>query len=474
MSESVLSRPVLGGTDGFRGVATEEPGPGKMNPETVAGLTYALHSMLAEPGAGESCVIGRDTRPSGDYLAPAAVAGAMAAGANVLYMGVAPTPAILKTAQSKGAVSAVALTASHNPAQYNGWKGTVGPDKPVGRQITDISDRYWAQVDSGLVLSTTAEHTEERPELLDKYVRLVADSIRHEFGDQRPLEGKIFVVDGANGAGGRVTPRVLRELGATVEEFVCDGSGAINEGVGAANLDGVKTFLRSRAELVANPNFVGALANDGDADRMIGVGAYVDQDGNMHFEELEGNRVMELMAEGQPGIVGTRYTNDAMIAQLEKQGIGFEFCDNGDANVTVKLRELQAAGRPWTRGGEFTGHHIDLKWLSSGDGVRMAAWLAAHAVQKKNANFYELAKSMKLWPEQLVNIELPPGVNSRELLERPHITAAVEEATVALNGTGRLLVRASGTEPLVRAWAVGQDAAVVQRTVNKLVKAIRT
>ncbi len=472
MSEMTMQRPIVGGTDGFRGIATDEPGPGQMNQETIAVLTHSLVESQMEAGAGNICVVGRDTRPSGPELEEAAVAGARVAGATVVRLGVAPTPAILKIAQALNAGSAVGITASHNPAEYNGWKGTLGEHKPVGPQVKAISDRYWRAVDSGLVVPVDAgADVKEIPGLLEDYKRAVVLDVQAEFGE-RPLEGKIFVVDTANGAAMNVTPDVLRRLGATVEEFACDGSSLINEGCGAADLEGVKNFLRSRPDLVLNPNFVGALANDGDADRMIGLGATILPDGQMVFEEMEGNRVMELQAQGQPGIIGTDYTNDAMIARLQSQGIGFEFCENGDANVTAALRAKQAAGQDWTRGGEFTGHHIDLKWLSSGDGVRMAAWLASYAA-KKNTNFFVLAESMPLWPESMIKVKLPKGANPKEIMQRTGVVRAIEEARIALDGIGRTHVRPSGTEPLIRSWVVGQDRELVDITNTRIATAIK-
>jgi len=462
--------PELGGTDGFRGVATEEVGPGKMNPETIAGMTYALVRQQMEAGEPPLCAIGRDTRLSGSGLAYAAIAGAREAGAEVVWMDVAPTPAVLKTAQELGAGAAVVISASHNKHTDNGWKGTLGADKPVGEQITAISDRYWEEVDSGRIFSLAVDSATWRPGLTERYMSHVVSDIERTFGE-RPLDGKLLVVDAANGAAMNVTPSVLRRLGATIEEFACDGNGYINDGCGATDLNGVQDFLRRRSELVKDPNFIGVVANDGDADRMMGLGAVMKND-ELNFDDLvlDGNRVIELLAQGQPGIVGTDYTNDALVARLKEQGIKFEFCRNGDVNVTGALLRRQANGENWTRGGEISGHHVDTTWLSSGDGVRMAAWVAAYAAVN-GTNFAEIGRSMPLWPEKQTKIELVPGMDGQELLGKLSVLHAIEEAKSHLS-LGRTHIRPSGTEPVIRVWAVDPEATRVERVATLVSAAI--
>jgi phosphoglucosamine mutase len=474
INATILERPILGGTDGFRDKATDRPGSGLMNEETLAGLTDALVDLRIEQGYGNLCVTGRDTRPSGEKLERAVCAGAVAAGGHVLRLGVAPTPAVLKVAQVLEAGSAVAVTASHNPPKYNGWKGTLGENKPSDTENAAISRRYWTGVDgsAGRTIDLeTADGVPEVPGMVELYKTLVVQSIEAEFDQRRPLEGKIFVVDGANGAAMKVTPAVLRELGATVHEFACDGSGPINQGCGAADLDGMKQYLKDHPEIVSDPNFVGALANDGDGDRMIGLGAKVLTDGNVEVSEMEGNRVMELLAEGEPGIVGTTYTNDAMVKRLRERGIGFEFCDNGDTNVTAALRAKQAQGQNWRRGGEFTGHHIDTDWLSSGDGVRMAAWLAAYAATH-GKSFAELADSMPLWHEKMAKVNL--GRNNTDEMGRADVGDVIERAKARIANLGRFVVRASGTERgIYRVWGVGEDQGLVDDLVTEIADTMR-
>jgi phosphoglucosamine mutase len=457
----------LGGTDGFRAHFTDQTGPGLMNPETIAGLSYALIIKQTHGQGGGEVVIGMDPRPLNRPLELAAIAGAEAAGAEIIRMGVTSTPSVLRTAQRFDTVAAEVITASHNGPKYGGWKGTFGSDKPYGDEVSAIDEIYWEQVRSGLIIPTTPRKEYElRPELLQDYMDSVVDEITNEFGEH-PLEGKIFVYDGANGAAMDTTPIILERLGGIIKRFACDPSKPINENSGANDLNGVKEFLSTRPDLVKNPNFIGVLSNDGDADRFMGVGAEL-VDGEVVCDTLDGNRVMELMAIGQPGIVGTEYTNNGSMSR-----VAFELCPNGDVYVTHKLRELQAAGKNWTRGGEFTGHHVDLTWLSSGDGIRMASWVAAYAV-KNDTTLMELCKQMPLWPETMRKLALRAGMGQVALYDN-----AVQESmqlTPEEQAAGvRLVVRESGTEKdNMRIWGVGQDAAMVNARTQEVYSSMST
>jgi phosphoglucosamine mutase len=358
------------------------------------------------------------------------------------------------------------VSASHNHHGDNGLKITYRGDKPTDDKVRGVSDSYWRLIDNGLAIPLEANLPRERPGILEVYKSEVVDSIKEKFDRERPLAGKIFVVDAANGAAMNVAPDILRHLGAEVEEFACDGSSYINGGCGATDLKGVKNFLWQRPELVKDPRFMGAITHDGDADRMIALGAHFSEDDEMKFEEIDGNRMMWLLAEGQPGIVGTVYTNDALVEHLVKQDVGFEFCPNGDTNVTAKLREMG-----WTRGGEFSGHLVDLNWLSSGDGVRMGAWLATYA-STKGTTFAELAKNMPLWPEEMAKVKFKPGASNP--LEHPEVQDTIAAYEQQLKGIGRLIVRTSGTEPVVRVWGVGKEEPKVTASVNAIADLIKT
>jgi len=459
---TAVERPVLGGTDGFRAEATDQAGPGLMNPETVAGLTWELISYQRETGYDGPLVTAQDPRFSGAALREASIAAALKAGVEVRDAGIVPTPAAQKIAGHLGAMATVVITASHNPWQYNGWKGMLGNRKPTEQENKIISDRYWQRVDSGLSVPSTLDkpHGTERAMWSHWYAGEVERDIVREFG-KLPLAGKLFVIDGAHGAARKITNEIFRRLGAQTETFACDNEGLINDGCGAAELGGLKEFLNYRRDIVANPDFVGALANDGDADRVMGIG--IDKNGQP--VEFTGNHMMELMASNpaQPGIVGTIYTNSGMTGRLKEKGIGFEYCKNGDAFVTNALLAKQAAGENWQRGGEFTGHIIDTSWLTSGDGVRTAAWLAAYAVQS-GQTFGELYQQMPLWPETMVKIELPDGMKIN-IENSKFVQAALEK--VKSRGV-RPIVRASGTEPVIRAWCEAPDIDLVNDAAMEL------
>ena len=459
------------GTDGFRGIFEDSDKPGAMNPSTIAGLTHALVSTQLEANTSGPVVIGGDTRVFNSQLEQAAVAGAVAAGVkerDILRLGVAPTPAILRTAQQHGAIAAVALTASHNPAEYGGWKGTIGADKPTTAQARHIEARYWEQVQNGLMLPL-AYGTRRSPDHLRRYLDDVVTNIETIFGE-KPLMDKLFVADTAYGAANYATPALLERLGATVERFANDISHPINEGAGATNLAGVQQFLRERPELVRDSRFVGALINDGDADRLLGVGAYIGDTGAMEFRTLDGNRVLELLAHTEVGVVGTDYTNDASITRIRQNGTAFEFCRNGDTNVTRALLAHQLEGEDWHLGSEFSGHHVDLRWLSSGDGVRTAAWVAAYAA-KNDTTIATLCESMPLFPEKMRSLELAPAIG--KVIIHDSAVAAVfsatpEDSTQQYRG----IYRQSGTEPKFRIWGVAQDELYVEKRTAQIEKTL--
>jgi len=422
-----------------------------MNAETVAGLTRALIEHQHDNGIDGPVVIAQDTRPSGSTLRVAALAAAESMNVDVVDAGILPTPGAQKIAEHVGALATVVITASHNPWTDNGWKGMLGNRKPTRDEIKAISNRYWANAETpaSVIVEPRNSMTLENAEATTWYTDLIVENITNEFG-VLPLNNLLFVVDGARGAARSITPEVLRRLGARIETFCCDDQGYINDGCGATSLDGVKMFLKQHPYIVRDPLFMGAVANDGDADRLMAVGV----DSRGAIVEATGNHIMELLATHpkQPGIVGTIYTNSGTTTRLNEQGIGFEYCDNGDVHVTNALLGKQADGLSWKRGGEFTGHLIDTTWLGSGDGVRMAAWLAAYAA-KSGQTFGDIAQAMPMWPEHIEPIDLPKGCKI-DVEESPFIQAAMKKVT---DMGARPIVRASGTEPIVRVWCEAPD-----------------
>jgi phosphoglucosamine mutase len=462
MNKLIEEQPILGGTDGFRAIATDQAGPGLMNPETVAGLTRSLVEHQYEAGMDGPVVIAQDTRPSGNLLRQAAILGAQSAGAEIVDTGILPTPAAQKIANRLGALATVVITASHNPWTDNGWKGMLGSRKPSGVETRVISARYWRHVldrtlPDGASFSKPA--TESTPHT-EWYINEVVEDISHEFGMQ-PLANRLFVIDGARGAARLITPEVFRRLGARVETFACDSEGYVNDGCGAASLNGLRDFLRARPDVLRDSGFLGAIANDGDADRVMGVG--VNNTGEL--VDITGNHSMEMLALQplQPGIVGTVYTNSAVPIRLQKQAIDFAYCDNGDTHVTNALLAKQAEGQDWQRGGEFTGHLIDTLWLGSGDGVRTAAWMAAYA-SRNGQTFGDIAQILPMWPERMERVALPNGYTLPV-----ETSSAIQTALSQVRELGaRPVVRASGTEPVVRIWCEAPEADLVNTASNML------
>lgn len=460
-------RPLLGGTDGYRGEATFEEGPGKMNPETIAGLSFALVRHQQEAGVSGPVVIARDTRPSGDYLSKAAVQGARFAGAEVIDGGILPTPTAQKHAESIDAMAAIVITASHNPAKDNGWKGMLGSRKPSKDEVQSISGRFWEQYENGLHIPAdggmAAGHPNS-PEIIKAYGDMIVIDIERQFGEQ-PLSGKLFVIDSANGAAGGITPEIFRRLGAEVQAIAV-GEGLINDGYGAADLSGLKQFLRSRPDITKHPGFVGGLATDGDADRVMGAG--ISSQGKV--VEINGNHIMEALAANpnQPGIVGTLYTNSGLRQRLAEKGIAFEECGNGDVHVTNTLRAKQLTDPGWQRGGEFTGHMIDTTWLGSGDGIRTAAWFAALA-SVSGRTFGEIYDQQPMWPEAMSKLEIPKGI-SLEINESALLLKSLD--LVRQLGV-RPVVRTSGTEPVVRVWTEAPDEFLADSANELLCNSVR-
>jgi phosphoglucosamine mutase len=347
-------------------------------------------------------------------------------------------------------MATIAVTASHNPASDNGWKGMLGSYKPDGGQARAISDRAWDMYSASRKKTPDFSNTTRNSSFgQESTKRLYKDQlvfrIQEVFGEQ-PLTGKILVYDGANGAGSQVTPDVLSSLGAEVRMINC-GEGIINDSCGAAQ-EGLTSLMQAIAasRLSSNPNFLGGIANDGDADRLMAVGV-AERNGEKELVEVDGNHIMYELAQNEPGIVGTIYTNSGLRTKLAEEGVAFEECGNGDQYVTQALKKR--AGHGWRRGGEFSGLLIDMDWLNSGDGVAMAAWLSA-ALAREGSNFGDLYHRVPLWHESMKKLELPKGteLDSKD----PRFAEAQEWAGQQMAGEGRSIVRPSGTEPVVRVW----------------------
>jgi phosphoglucosamine mutase len=429
---------------------------GRINTQTFEELAFAYASIITESTDTRPIfVIGGDTRTSTPPLAEAVSRGVAAADAEVWNVGIAPTPMIAWLAQEYR-INAIAITASHNPSGDNGFKPfEAGGIKPARDVLDEVEVRYRQRAASNKPLPRAAVNlTIPRPELASSYL----DGMVAELGGEGVLQNTLVVVDGANGAARELAPTLYRRLGAEVVEFACDPQGVINKHCGAAHLEGLQAFLKEHPELTEDTRLLGAFANDGDADRVIGV----DRSGRV----VNGNHWMQYLAKGQDGIVGTIYTNSGLREAVKANGVTFHECDNGDSHVTVKLQELDL-----TRGGEFTGHLIDLNHIPSGDGLYMGAWLAA-MLAGDHSTLSDVSDSLSLWPELLRNVRVD-GVDGHALAGSDIVQAAIIEESARYQGAARIVLRPSGTEPLVRIWTEAKQQEITEAVVGRLTRTVQ-
>lgn len=436
----------LFGTDGVRGVANIE-----LTPELTFALGRAAATVLARLGdASAPIVVGRDTRISGTMLEAALVAGITSVGRDAVSIGIVPTPAVATVTVRTQAVAGAMISASHNPIADNGIK-FFGPD---GFKLSDaVEIEIEASIDSpdlprpvgaGIGTARVAQN-------LAKYYY---DELYAEAED---LSGLCVVVDAAYGAAYSIAPYALRKLGATVHELHCENDGSrINVGCGATDLAPLQKRV---GELIAEGNDrVVGVAFDGDADRAM----FVDETG----AALTGDHVMFVLGSDlkERGlltgktVVGTVMSNIGLEKALSLRGIRLARAPVGDRYVLETMR----AGE-FRFGGEQSGHIIDLRANTTGDGPRTAISLLEVVVRSKRS-LHDLASEMRVFPQVLVNVRTA----KKDVLQRPDIRAAISEAEAVLTGKGRLLVRPSGTEPLIRVMIEGDDQASIDALAGAL------
>ncbi len=441
----------LFGTDGVRGVANTE-----LTPELAFAVGRAGATVLAHTSDRHRPIaIGRDTRLSGTMLEAAMIAGITSVGRDVVSVGIVPTPAVAAITVKSGAAAGVMISASHNPIADNGIK-FFGPD---GFKLSDAIEE---QIESLL-------HSDSlpRPTGRDIGVASVSQNLGKHYYDElyahaEDLSGLTVVVDGAFGAAYQYAPYALRKLGARVDEINCEADGArINVQCGATDLSGLQARVQS---LIAGGarNVIG-VAFDGDADRAM----FVDEEG----VALNGDHVMLILARDLaqraqlPGntVVATVMSNIGLEKALAAHGITLERAPVGDRYV---LERMRAGG--FTLGGEQSGHIIDLRNNTTGDGPMTAISLLSTLVRSKKT-LHELANELIIYPQILVNVRTA----RKEVLHSPEIQAAVKEAEKNLTGSGRLLIRPSGTEPLIRVMVEGDDRQRIEALALDLAERIR-
>jgi phosphoglucosamine mutase len=421
-----------------------------MTPEFVMKLGWAAGRVLARNGRGP-VLIGKDTRISGYMLESALEAGLSAAGADIRLLGPVPTPGIAFLTRSTHAQAGIVISASHNPYWDNGIKF-------FGADGTKLSDVMELEIEAELEREIEAVP----PEKLGKARRITDAGRRYiEFCKSRldpapELRGLRIVVDCAHGAAYHVAPRVFEELGASVQAIGAEPDGLnINMGCGATAPEALRSaVLENDADL--------GVALDGDGDRLI----LVDDAG----EIVDGDEVLFIIARATaPGlagsVVGTQMSNYGLELALRDLGLGLLRARVGDRYVMEMLLE-----RGLKLGGEASGHIINLELSSTGDAILSALQVLAE-MRRTGRSLKELKVGMRKFPQRLVNIGVRNGVEPGDL---PGIDDAVRDAERQLGGVGRVLLRRSGTEPLLRIMVEGEDAAQVDALVRALAARVET
>jgi phosphoglucosamine mutase len=440
------------GTDGIRGRVGDFP----ITPQFVMNLGYAAGKVLAsaEHTVGErpAVLIGKDTRISGYMLESALQAGLIAAGVDVYLAGPIPTPAVAYLTRTLRLQAGVVISASHNPYEDNGIKffsamGTKLPD--------EIEHAIEAELEGEIVIESSNQLGKAKR--LDDAVGRYIEFCKGTFPSSMNLRGMKIVVDCAHGATYHIARNVFHELGAEVIAIGAQPDGKnINNGYGAtapANLQ--KAVVEHCADV--------GIALDGDGDRLVMVdSAGVLYDGDQLLYVIARQRKEQGRLQG--GVVGTLMSNLAFEHALQKMDIPFLRAKVGDRYVMELLSQ-----QGWQLGGENSGHIICLDKHSTGDGI-VSALEVLLALHIKNQTLTDALSDLQMYPQVLVNVRVARGV---DCLKHAEVLAAVAEVELALDGKGRVLLRPSGTEPLLRVMVEGEDKALVEQSAQRIADVVR-
>ncbi|MFD1626113.1 phosphoglucosamine mutase [Azospirillum griseum] len=442
----------LFGTDGIRGTANVDP----MTAETALRVAMATALQFRRGNHRHRVVIGKDTRLSGYMLEPALTAGFISMGMDVVLVGPLPTPAVAMLTRSLRADMGVVISASHNPYQDNGIK-LFGPD---GYKLSDeveaaIEARMGLPFEPDLAGSPDLGRASRMEDATGRYIEYV----KNTFPRGLRLDGLKIVVDCANGAAYRVAPKVLYELGAEVIPIGVSPDGTnINKGCGA-------TATQSLQEQVIFHAADLGIALDGDADRLI----MVDEGGR----PIDGDQLMTLIASSWAqsqtlrggGVVATVMSNLGMERHLTGLGLHLARTPVGDRYVVEMMRE-----RGYNVGGEQSGHVVLSDYSTTGDGLIAALQVLAVLIQSNGRPASELCRVFSPVPQKLTNVRFAPGSKP---LEDAQVQSAIRDGEARLAASGRLLIRKSGTEPLIRVMAEGDDETLVHQVVADIADTIR-
>lgn len=441
------------GTDGVRGRVGEAP----ITPDFVMRLGYAAGKTLVADddlpsGTHPTVVVGKDTRISGYMLESALEAGFAAAGVNVLLCGPMPTPAVAYLTRALRLQAGVVISASHNPFDDNGIKFFSAD----GLKLPDAVElAIEARLDEPMqcVESARLGKAKRIKDAAGRYIEFCKST----FPNDLDLRGLRIVVDCAHGAGYYVAPAVFHELGAEVTTIGAAPDGFnINDHVGATAPAALKrAVVEQKADL--------GIALDGDGDRLI----MVDAEGSSY----DGDQLLYVIAcqrhKTHPvaGVAGTLMTNLGLEHALARRNIACGRAKVGDRYVLEMLQDKQ-----WTLGGENSGHVICLDWHTTGDAI-IAALQVLAALRREGQTLPQACADLTLYPQRLINVKLPAGFDWKS---DASIAEAVQSAETALAGTGRVLLRPSGTEPLLRVMVEGRDNDLVQTQAETIASVVRS
>ncbi|HEK2871895.1 TPA: phosphoglucosamine mutase [Proteus mirabilis] len=435
------------GTDGIRGKVGDSP----ITPDFVLKLGWAAGKVLARHGS-RKIIIGKDTRISGYMLESALEAGLAAAGLSASFTGPMPTPAVAYLTRTFRAEAGIVISASHNPYYDNGIKffsidGTKLPD--------EVEEAIEAEMEKPITCVESAELGCAN-RIVDAAGRYI-EFCKGTFPNENNLNGLKVVVDCAHGATYHIAPNVFRELGAEVITIGCEPTGInINDECGATDVRMLqKRVLEEGADV--------GLAFDGDGDRIIMVdhkGLKVDGDQILYIIAREALRQGQLRG----GAVGTLMSNMGLEIALKQLGIPFVRAKVGDRYVLEKLQE-----KGWRLGAENSGHIILLDKTTTGDGI-VAGLQVLSAMVRNHMSLHDLCSGMKLLPQILVNVRF---TGNHDPLQSTEVQQVAKEVEAELGGKGRVLLRKSGTEPLIRVMVEGENEEQVTAMANRIADAVK-
>lgn len=431
------------GTDGIRGTVGQSP----ITPDFVLQLAHAVGRVLKKTESRPTVLIGKDTRISGYMLESALESGFNSAGVDVVLLGPLPTPGVAYLTRAQRASLGVVISASHNAFPDNGIKF-------FSAQGTKLPDAWELAVEAALeeapVWADSANLGKARR--LDDAAGRYIEFCKSTFPNDLTLRGMKIAVDAAHGAAYHIAPKVFHELGAEVISIGCSPDGLnINHEVGATHPQAlIETVKFHKADY--------GIALDGDADRL----QLVDAKGRLY----NGDELLYLMADDRlgrdehvPGVVGTLMTNMAVEVALKSRGVQFVRAKVGDRYVLEELEKHK-----WILGGEGSGHLLALDKHTTGDGL-ISALLVLQACVRSGRSMAELLTDVTLFPQTLINVRLKPGQDWKSNVRLASETKSVEGE---LGQSGRVLIRASGTEPLVRVMVEARDAVQAQACAQRI------